>query len=55
MTNKTDDDIAKIGRLLQLAKAHDVKELDAELPFYTTSQHHGIMRVKAKWNHGPSS
>ena len=48
--NEIHEDIKRIGDLLVLARAEGVSEIDAEIPFYTTSIHHGLMRVKAKWN-----
>ena len=49
MTDKPHDDIKKIADLLAAARAENVLELEAEIPFFTTTDHYGIMRVKAKW------
>ena len=51
MTDKSvDEDIKKIGELLREARTAGVSEVEAELPFYVTSRHYGLMTVRARWS-----
>ena len=47
------DDIKKIAELLKAGREADVYHLEADLPFWTTSNHYGLMKVKATWKETP--
>jgi len=52
MTERPKDyaaDIKKIADLIKIAKASEVLEIEAEIPYYSTSNSYGKFTVKAKW------
>ena len=46
---KYSGDIKKIAELLEAAKAAELLEIEAEIPYYSTSNSYGKFTVKAKW------